>query len=150
MIRTTAVLWSIALAGCGSGITTGERLSDIVVSREGGSRIPCVALGKRTVIYAEDDDGPPGMLRARSFRNAQVRAAAERLEMEWEKVPKDSYQTFGTVDGDYCHMAVGRPAVFGEIAFVDFSAPGGQIGAYAFRRGGDQWFVVEKVVTGYW
>lgn len=149
MLRTGIVLTSVALTACGPGITTGERLSDMVVARESG-RTPCVTLSNRTVIYAEDDDGPPGMLRSRSFRNAQVRAAAERLQTKWDEVPPDSNHTLGRVDDGYCLMVVGRPAISGEIAFVDFSEPGGQIGAYAFRRAGDQWHVVERVVIGVW
>jgi hypothetical protein len=150
MTRAATVLSIIALSACGPGITTGDRLSDIVVVREAGSSTPCVAFGDRTVIYAEDDDGPPGMLRARSFGNAEVRTAAERLQTRWDQVPEDSYQTIGTVDGDRCLMVVDRPAISGDIAFVGFSAPSGQIGAYAFRRGGGEWFVIERVVTGYW
>lgn len=150
MIRTATVLSCVALAACGSGLTTGERLSDIVVAREAGSGTPCVTVSDRAVIYTEADDGPPGMLRPRSFGSPQVRAAAERIQTAWDKVPEDTLQTFGTVAGDYCLMAVSRPAYSGDIAFVSFSAPGGQIGAYAFQRGGDQWFVVERVVTAYW
>jgi hypothetical protein len=144
------LLSSVALSSCGPAITTGDRLSDFVVAREGGLSTPCVTLTDRTVIYASDDEGPPGMLRPRSFKNARVRAAAERLEMSWKEVPEQSFQTFGTAEGDRCLMVVGRSTISGGIAFVEFSAPSGQIGAYAFRRGGGQWFVVERVVLGFW
>ena len=150
MIRTVAVLSSIALTACRQGITTGEPLSDIVVAREAGSWAQCVSLSGPTLIFAEDDEGPPAMLHPASFENEQVRAAAERLQIAWQDAPEDSYQTFGTVTGDRCIMQVDRPAISGEIAFVGFSDPGGEIGAYAFRRGGDHWYVVERIMLGWW
>jgi len=54
------------------------------------------------------------------------------------------------VVGDRCVMQVDRPAFSGDIAFVGFSDPGGEIGAYAFRRSGDEWHIVERALIGYW
>jgi hypothetical protein len=150
MIRIGVVLSSIALTACSPGISTGEPLADLVVSREAGGWTECVTMGDRTLIFFEDDEGPPAMLHPHSFENEQVRAAAERIQMRWQDAPEPSSRTFGTVVGDRCAMHVNRPAISGDIAFVDFSDPGGEIGTYAFRRGGDQWYVVERVVNGYW
>jgi len=47
-------------------------------------------------------------------------------------------------------MHVKKPAFSGEFAFVWFSTPGGQRGAYAFQRSGSQWRSVERVLLGYW
>lgn len=79
-----------------------------------------------------------------------VQAAAMKLQVLWRDAPEITYQTLGTVVGDRCLMTVNRPAISGNIALVGFSDPGGERGAYAFRRSGGEWHIVERVVRGYW
>lgn len=49
-----------------------------------------------------------------------------------------------------CSMRVSGPALSDDYAFMSYSNPGGEIGAYAFSKSGDDWTVVEKVRLGFW
>jgi hypothetical protein len=88
------------------------------------------------------------MLQADSFDRFEVRQAAARIQTRYRH--DERYEVFGSGTPDRCTMHVGRPAMSGDFAFVEFSDPGGEIGVYAFRRANGQWFVAEKVLLGYW
>jgi hypothetical protein len=84
------------------------------------------------------------MLQADSFDRPEVRQAAARIQTHYR------HEEPATPAIDDCPMDVSRPAMSGDFAFVWFSDPGGEVGAYAFRRANGQWFVAEKVLLGYW
>lgn len=83
-----------------------------------------------------------------TFDRADVRQAAARIQTRYRH--DETYRVFGNGLGADCLMVVHQPAIYGDFAFVEFSDPGGEIGAYAFRRANGQWFVAEKVLLGFW
>jgi hypothetical protein len=150
MIPRLVLVLTVSLAGCGPTLSTGDLLADAVVASETGSPPPCVALGGPTPIFARDETGPPAMLQPGSFRDPEARQAASRIQVAWRDAPAPTYETVGVEIGGGCIMQVNRASMSGDFAFVGFSDPGGELGAYVFRRSAGEWRVVEKVVRGYW
>jgi hypothetical protein len=143
-------LIAVAVSACTQAPATGEQIADLVVSRETDWGVNCVALGSTTQIYAEDENGPPGMPHVSSFHDATIRAAASAIQIHWRDDTGGEPVIFGEAEGDRCVMHVGRPRISGNFAFVWFSEPGGERGIYAFRRSGGEWQVAERALLGWW
>ena len=133
----------------GSAPKTDNVLIDEVVSREAANS-PCVAYSNRTQVSDDDPNGPPAMLTPEVFSEPEIRRAAARIATDWQDAPKPTRQVVGKVEYDRCLMQVAGPSFSGDYAFLAFSDPVGEIGAYAFRKSGIGWRVDEKVSLGFW
>jgi len=90
------------------------------------------------------------MLQPSSFKNPDVRTAANKAAMPMRMVQSPKQKLFGEGTLDDCATTVNAPVLVGEFAFLTYSEPGGEIGAFAFQRQGSTWQVREQVRLGYW
>ncbi len=143
---------AIMLGGCSllrTAPIVGQPLVDRVVDRE-GPWSSCVTYSPRDHVAKADSDGPPGILTPLSFEDPDARKAASAIAIDWSDMQDSDPVTLGEADGEWCPMSVSGPAISGDYAFLSFSEPGGELGAYAFKRAGDGWRIVEKVHLGWW
>jgi hypothetical protein len=143
----------LALGGCGvlPRTSTGDELMEAVLIREDPFG-DCAIVDEPVTIFKDTGgpNDPPGLLTRDSFRDPDARAAAAAIEVSFRKhVWRTEEQThFG--DHKACMMHVSRPAYSGTFAFIEYSNPGGAIGAYAFQKSGTRWRVIEHKQLGYW
>lgn len=143
----------LSLSACSPSVRTGDKLIDEVTTRQGGiiNSAPCVGVRGPTLIFRPGASGPPALLGATNILDSDARRAASTIAVNWEDNARlDSYRIYGVPVRGECAMNVSRPTYSGEFAFVSYSDPGGEIGAYVFRRADDDWRYVEHVKLGFW
>lgn len=142
------------LSACAPAVQTGDTLIDRVVSRQSGviNRTPCVGVRGPTRIFKKSDaSGPPALFGAENINDPAAQRAARAISVSWKDAGNpDSYRIYGLAVQGECPMNVNRPAHSGNFAFVTYSDPGGEIGAYIFRKVGRDWQYVERVRLGFW
>jgi hypothetical protein len=147
-MRSFALLALIVFdSGCAP--RTGDALVDEVVSRV-APFTSCVQVGQTRIIRDEGGNGPPAALVPSSFRDPDVRAAAEKAAVPWQTVQPGRPKIFGVGTVDRCATRVGASVRVGKFAFLTYAEPEGEIGAFAFQRQADRWRVKERVRLGYW
>jgi len=140
------------LTACTATPETGDGLVDAVVAREVGlATSACVAVGGPTaIVKLGAEDGPPAMLTAQAVKNAQARRAAQAIAKSWHDVQAEKPQIYGDARSGNCAMHVNGPAYSEDFAFVSYASPGGEMGAYVFRKTDSRWQIIERVKLGYW
>lgn len=153
-----------AIASCAPPANTNDEnantLIDMVVLREAPFS-ECVEIGPQTVIveYPDDYAVPITGLSPGAFSDAEINSVASELavnvdQVDWEKLNDEGSNVIGepdTIDGTgKCTMHVDNPVFADDYAFVEFSAPGGDIGAYAFKQTSGRWRVAERLHFGWW
>ena len=130
-----------------------ERI-DFVIKEDMNRTARCLEIVKFRML---DYDPVPGSgsaeLYPRRFQAQDIRAAARQIAQGKGKfIPAKitGVDINPARKGFQCNAAITRAAESGDISFVQFSAPNGLIGAYAFRRGANGWRPVERVKLGYW
>ena len=148
------LLLILALGGCGlARPSTGNELMDAVVFRADPFG-DCVTLGDQTVILKKSE-GPnfaPVFRKLESFERPDVRAAAAAIAISQRDYvwPSGEQAQAEAAETDRCMMVVSTPAYSGSFAFVDYIAPSGVIGIYAFKKQGSGWDVIEHHKVGNW
>lgn len=156
---------SLAIAACAPNAETGDEnadeLIDMVVLREAPFH-QCIEIGTKTLIveYPDDHLAPIMGVYPGAFSDSEANAAAGKLVVGVERliaVQKEvgeSATVVGepdTIDGSgSCTMRINYPAFAGDFAFIEFSAPGGSIGAYTFKRTSIGWRAEERLHFGWW
>jgi hypothetical protein len=90
------------------------------------------------------------MLVPERFKSHEARNAASAIAVDWKDALITQPKIVGKVIGDRCQMRVTGPAISGDYAFLSFSNPGGQLGAYAFKKSDKGWEFAERVSLGFW
>lgn len=155
---------SVVVASCAPSANTNDEnaneLIDMVVLREAPFS-ECVEIGPQTVIveYPDDYAAPIMGLSPGAFSDAEINSVASELavdidQVNWGKLNDEGSNVIGepdTIDGTgKCTMYVENPVFADDYAFVDFSAPSGAIGAYAFKQTSGRWRVAERLQFGWW
>ena len=154
---TTAL--AFAVMGCSYGAMTGDELIDWVVLEEAG-RYQCVEIGPKT-LFIEDTDNSrprvgayPGAFSSKELNEMTKGLAIAPDQIDWAEFDANNTTMFGepdTIDGTgSCTMHVSQPAFVKNHAFIEFSAPSGAIGVYAFEKTRNRWHVAERVNNGWW
>jgi hypothetical protein len=145
---------TLVLGGCGlARPSTGNELMDAVLIRVDPFG-DCVAVGDQTVILTKSE-GPnlaPVLRKLESFERPDVRVAAAAIAISQRDYvwPSGEQAKAEAAETDRCMMVVSTPAYSGSFAFVDYIAPSGVIGVYAFKKQGSGWDVIEHRKLGYW
>lgn len=164
LARSIIVTASLATTACAPDAETGDEDADYLINLVVRSEAPfhqCIEIGPETLVvdYPEDYPAPimgpyPG-----AFSDAEANSAAFKLAVKVDRLSGQAESTeTATVIGDpdtidgtgSCSMRVHYPIFAQDYAFMEFSAPGGDIGAYAFKRTSAGWRVAERLHFGWW
>lgn len=133
--------------------STDERI-DFVIEEDMERTARCLEIVKMRMLNYDPAPGSGSAeLYPRRFQSEEVRGMAA-LVAQGRGKPVSVEITGVEVNppraGFQCNAAITRPVEIGDISFVQFSAPNGLLGAYAFRRGPEGWRPVERVRLGHW
>lgn len=155
---------SVVTTACAPSAETDDEnaneLIDLVVQREAPFH-QCVEIGSQSLVvnYPTDYQAPIMGLYPGAFSDVELNAAASSVAVNEDRLAEagsnvENTTVVGepdTIDGTgSCTMLVHFPIVVEDYAFVEFSAPGGDIGAYAFQRKSGRWRVAERLHFGWW
>lgn len=133
--------------------STDERI-DFVIEEDMERTARCLEIVKmRMLRYSPAPGSGSAELYPRRFQGEEVRQMATLVaEGRGKSVPVEitGVDVNPQRAGFQCNAAITRPVEIGDISFVQFSAPNGLLGAYAFRRGTEGWHPVERVRLGHW
>jgi len=159
------LITSLAIAACAPNAKTGDGNADeqidIVVRREAPNH-QCIEIGPEALVveYSNDSLAPNMGLSPGAFSDEEVNSALRTLVEGVDRigVVKEEVVNSATVVGQpdtiggsgSCTMRVRYPVFAEDFAFIEFSAPGGSIGAYAFKQTFLGWQTKERLHFGWW
>lgn len=122
----------------------------------------CIEIGPEALVVEHADDSPARKmgLNPGNFSDEKVNSALRKLAEEGDRlgtVEEEAVHSAtvvgepDTIDGSgSCTMRVSYPIFAEDFAFIEFSSPGGSIGAYAFKRTFLGWQSEERLHFGWW
>lgn len=135
-----------------------DELVDLVVAKEAPFH-QCVEIGPPTIVTEYSEGlGPPGLLHPKAFEDARLSHAASELAISGKEAISRDVEAHVLVIGEpdsidgsgSCSLRIRAPVFSQHFAFIEFSTPGGVIGAYAFERSDGSWRAAERIHLGNW
>ena len=160
--RLLAALVVMTVTGCTPSANTGDVVANELVDLVVGKEAPfhqCIEIGPLTEVteYSEGLDAP-GLLHPEAFEDARISHAASGLAISGEKARARDVEAEVLIIGEpdaidgtgSCSLRVRSPVFSQHFAFIEFSTPGGVIGAYAFERSEGSWRAAERIHLRNW
>ena len=145
------------LAGCVEPppvMESSDERIDYIFENEMRRKAVCLEVGRFSMLdHVPAGGSAPEILHPGRFQNRDVARLAMRFA-RGEGVESDveiaNVEVRPMAGGQVCNAWVSRPVEIEDIALVQFGAPKGLIGAYAFQRTADGWQPVERIKLGFW
>ncbi len=128
---------------------------DYIFENDMQRKAVCVEVGPFSMRSAAPPLGAelPGVLHPGLIHNREVAALASRFAAGEGEVSPVEISLMDVRDMGprrQCDAWFSRPVTIDDISLIQFGAPSGLMGAYAFKRDGEEWTPVERIKLGYW
>lgn len=154
MKRLIPILSFILLVSCDAldcRIVSDDARVDTVLFEANLNTCSCVDV--QEFRYPDPTSQAPGLLHSENFKDPKIQIAVAKILAEKPPGQKIEVSTsWGEMPSfeDFCGMGVSYPVEWEGYSLIQYHSPGGQIGAYVFRKSGNNWVKAEHLLLGYW